>query len=123
MKNLTWLMQIGALALLLVLAACAPAAEGVDEKVQPTLYAVTAPEEFGGEMLLQGRYFGDGQDGDGDSYVIMGANIYGKNGGRLKPNTWSPNKITLKMPEKSGYGFVFVVVDGVKSNGIPVNTP
>ena len=111
-----------ALALLFGLAACAPQTS-VETNVQPTLYSVTAPGEVGGELVLQGRYFGDGRGGGGDSYVILGADINGENGGRIKPASWSPSRITLRVPENAGYGFVFVVVDGVRSNGVPANLP
>lgn len=106
---------------LLVLAACAPQAS-VETNVQPTLFSVTAPEQIGGELLLQGRYFGDGLEGK-NSYVILGADINGDGGGRIIPASWSPSRIALTVPEQVGYGFVFVVVDGVKSNGLPANLP
>lgn len=106
---------------LLVLSACAPQAS-VETNVQPTLFSVTAPSEVGGELLLQGRYFGDGQDGK-SSYVILGADINGDGGGRIVPTSWSPSRITVTVPERAGYGFVFVMVDGVRSNGLPANLP
>lgn len=104
-----------------LLAACAPGAS-VETNVQPTLFSVTAPGEVGGELVLQGRYFGDGRGG-GDSYVILGADIGGEGGGRLEAASWSPSRITLRVPPGAGYGFVFVVVDGVSSNGLPANLP
>ena len=110
------------LSVLGALAACAPQA-GFQTNVQPTLISVTAPGEFGGELLLQGRYFGDGQGGEGDSYVVLGADISGEGGGRLRAASWSPSRITLNVPRGAGYGYVFVVVDGVRSNGLPANLP
>lgn len=104
------------------LAACTPQA-GFQTNVQPTLISVTAPGEFGGELVLQGRYFGDGQGGEGDSYVVLGADISGEGGGRIEPTSWSPSKITLNVPRGAGYGYVFVVVGGVQSNGLPANLP
>ena len=104
------------------LAACAPQT-GFQTNVQPTLISVTAPGEFGGELVLQGRYFGDGQGGGGDSYVVLGADISGAGGGRLRATRWSPSRITLNVPRGAGYGYVFVVVDGVRSNGLPANLP
>lgn len=108
--------------LVLLLAACAPQTS-VETNVQPTLFSVTAPGEVGGELLLQGRYFGDGEGGGNDSYVLLGADISGENGGRIRAASWSPSRITLRVPENAGYGFVFVVVDGVRSNGVPANLP
>ncbi len=108
---------------LLFLAACAPQAT-IENNVQPTLFSATAPTTMGGELVLQGRYFGDGQGGKPKgSYVILGADINGDGGGRINPTSWSPSRITLTVPEGAGYGFVFVVVDGVKSNGLPTNLP
>ena len=106
---------------LLILAACAPQTS-VETNVQPTLFSVTAPGEVGGELVLQGRYFGDGQAGS-NSYVVLGADISGNGGGRIKTTSWTPSKITLDVPKNVGYGFVFVYVDGVKSNGLPANLP
>lgn len=114
--------QVRALAVLVLLAACAPQTS-VETNVQPTLFSATAPGAVGGELVLQGRYFGDGRGGKGDSYVILGADINGDGGGQLKAASWSPSKITLQVPQNAGYGFVFVVVDGIKSNGLPTNLP
>ena len=107
----------------LFLAACAPQTS-VETNVQPTLFSVTAPSDVGGELVLQGRYFGDGQGGRPQgSYVLLGADINGDGGGRISPASWTPSRITLTVPEGAGYGFVFVVVDGVRSNGLPANLP
>ncbi len=106
---------------LLALAACAPQTS-VETNVQPTLFSVTAPDEVGGELVLQGRYFGDGQGGNA-SYVVLGADINGEGGGRIKTTSWAPSRITLDVPRNAGYGFVFVYVDEVKSNGLPANLP
>ena len=106
---------------LLILAACAPQTS-VETNVQPTLFSATTPAEVGGELVLQGRYFGDGQAGN-NSYVVLGADINGGGGGRIKTTSWTPSRITLDVPKNVGYGFVFVFVDGVKSNGLPANLP
>lgn len=107
----------------LFLAACAPQTS-VETNVQPTLFSVTTPSDVGGELVLQGRYFGDGQGGRPQgSYVLLGADINGDGGGRISPASWTPSRITLTLPEGAGYGFVFVVVDGVRSNGLPANLP
>ena len=105
--------QVWALTALVLLGACAPQTS-VETNVQPTLFSATAPGAVGGELVLQGRYFGDGKEGKGDSYVILGADINGEGGGQLKAASWNPSKITLQVPKNAGYGFVFVVVDGVK---------
>lgn len=111
-----WALALG------LLAACAPQA-AVETNVQPTLFSVTSAGVVGGELVLQGRYFGDGRGGAGDSYVVLGADINGEGGGRLRAATWNPSKITLGVPRDAGYGYVFVVVDGVKSNGLSANLP
>ena len=108
--------------LLLALAACAPQTS-VETNVQPTLFSATAPAEVGGELVLQGRYLGDGQGGKGNSYVVLGADINGDGGGRINTTSWTPSRITLDVPKNAGYGYIFVFVDGVKSNGLPVNLP
>lgn len=123
MKNLNYkgLRRVSLLLGLLVLAACAPQTS-VETNVQPTIFSVTSPGEVGGELVLQGRYLGDGQEGN-NSYVVLGADINGDGGGRIKTTSWSPSRITLDVPKNAGYGFAFVYVDGVKSNGLPANLP
>lgn len=111
-----------ALLFLGLLAACTPQT-GFETNVQPTLVSLTAPGRFGDELVLQGRYFGDGQAGRKESYVILGADINGDGGGRLEATSWTPSRITANVPREAGYGFVFIVVDGVKSNGLPANLP
>lgn len=120
MKRRTWYF-FGLLALVLV--ACGPAAT-VETNVLPTLISVTVPQQTGDAMVLQGRYFGDGHDGLHDgSYVILGANISGGGGVRVDPSTWSANRIELDVPEGAGAGYVYVVVAGVRSNGVPADLP
>jgi len=107
----------------LALSACAPVSEQVTN-VTPSLFSVTAPPEQGGTLVLQGRYFGDGADGQRPgSYVLLGGDINGNSGVRVKPGEWTPSRIALSVPEGVGYGYVFVVVDGVRSNGLPANLP
>jgi hypothetical protein len=109
--------------ILTLLAACAPAARP-ENNVRPTLVSVTAPQQVGGTLLLQGRYFGDGQGGEaGTSYVLVAADANGENGARVPVDTWGPDRITLRVPAGAGYGYVFVVVEGEQSNGLPVNLP
>lgn len=104
----------------LLLAACAPQA-AVQNQVVPTLISVTIPPE-GGPVVLQGRYFGDGRGGENEeSYVLVGADIDGEGGVRVDPSTWTPSRIEFAAPGGAGYGFVYVVVKGVRSNGLPAN--
>ena len=116
------------LLLLILLSACMPQAQqergvGIEQNVLPTLFSVTVPQREGDRLILQGRYLGDGRGGEADeSYVILGADVRGNGGIRIKPGDWSPSRITLgRIPQGVGYGHVFVVVDGVRSNGIPAN--
>ncbi|MBX3142911.1 MAG: IPT/TIG domain-containing protein [Trueperaceae bacterium] len=103
------------------LVACAPTA-AVSQNVIPTLISVTVPTTGSGNVVLQGRYFGDGSGGASEnSYVIVGANMSGDGGVRVEASSWSANRIEFVAPAGAGSGFVFVVVDGVTSNGLPVN--
>ena len=111
------------------LAACAPQTT-IQNRVTPTLISVTVPQGDVGPVVLQGRYFGDGEEGEAlteegeaASYVIVGANIDGTDGVIVEPGLWTPTRITFAVPDNAGYGFVFVVVDGVMSNGLPANLP
>ena len=114
-----WMLFLGVIAL----SACAPQST-IQQSVTPTLISVTVPESGSGPVVLQGRYFGDGQEGEADnSYVLVGANIDGSDGVRVNPGTWTANRITFAAPANAGYGFVFVVVDGKMSNGLPADLP
>ena len=107
----------------LLLSACAPSIT-VENFVLPTLYSAQAPEARGGAVILQGRYFGDGAEGQADtSYVILGADVNGIGGVAVRGNTWSPSRITVGIPDGAGSGFAFVVVNGVRSNGLPISLP
>ncbi|HEX7040868.1 MAG TPA: hypothetical protein VF202_12170 [Trueperaceae bacterium] len=120
MKRLAWL-TIGLVAL--AVSACAPQAT-VRNDVMPTLISVTVPNEPGGTVVLQGRYFGDGFGGEADdSYVLVGANMNGEGGVQAEVTMWSPTRIEFVAPERAGSGFVFVVVGGVRSNGLPASLP
>ncbi len=111
--------------LLALLGACAPSIN-VQNNVLPTLVSVTVPQE-GDEanaVLLQGRYFGDGfSGGAAESYVIMGADINGQGGVVAPASSWNASRIVAPVPEGAGSGYVFVVVEGIKSNGLPANLP
>lgn len=120
MKRLAWI-PLG-LFLAFVMAACAPT-PSVESNVLPTLISVTVPPS-GGPVVLQGRYFGDGQDGAAEnSYVIVGANINANGGMRVEPSLWSVSRIEFNVPEGAKSGFIYVVVDGVRSNGVPATLP
>lgn len=107
----------------LLLTACAPSIT-VENFVLPTLYSVQAPETPGAGIVLQGRYFGDGQEGAAEaSYVILGADVNGQGGVAVRGSTWTPSRIVVGVPEGAGSGFAFVVVDGVRSNGLPISLP
>jgi len=119
-KRLAWL-TLGLVAL--AVSACAPQTT-VRSDVMPTLISVTVPAEPGGNVVLQGRYFGDGFGGGADdSFVLVGANMNGEGGIQAQVTTWSPTRIEFVAPERSGSGFVFVVVGGVRSNGLPASLP
>ena len=102
-----------------LISSCAPA-QKIDNNVVPTLYSVTRPADAGSMLLVQGRYYGDGQNFQ-DSYVILGADVNGNGGVRVIPTAWSTTMLTVPIPENAGAGFVFVVIDGIKSNGLPAN--
>jgi opacity protein-like surface antigen len=105
-----------------LLVACNPAAD-VTNNVLPTLVSITI-DDVAGQVTLQGRYFGDGFAGQSDnSFVIVGADIDGRGGARVEASSWDPSRIIFQAPQGAGFGFVFVVVDGVRSNGIPGNLP
>ncbi|MEJ2667148.1 MAG: hypothetical protein P8Z81_08640 [Deinococcales bacterium] len=86
-KRLAWI-ALGLLAV--TLAACAPTTM-VDTNVVPTLISVTPPQTAGGNVVLQGRYFGDGHGGQaGNSYVLVGADMNGNGGIKVTPTVWAP---------------------------------
>ena len=104
--------------LALMLAACAPTSQ-VASNVVPTLISARPPSPTG-EVVLQGRYFGGGGEG---SYVLVGADGLGEGGTKVTAAAWGPNRIEFTAPAGTGPGFVFVVVSGVLSNGLPVDLP
>jgi len=119
-KRLAWI-ALGLLAI--TLAACAPTAH-VDTNVVPTLIAVTPPQTAGGTMVLQGRYFGDGKGGQAaGSYVLVGADMNHNGGVKIMPTSWTNDRIEFPEPTNAGFGYVFVYVHGVPSNGLPANLP
>jgi hypothetical protein len=104
---------------MLLLAACAPKLT-IENTVIPTLFSAKVE---GSTVQLQGRYFGDGMSGASeDSYVLLGADVNGDNGVAVRASSWSTTRIEATIPAGAGFGFVFVVVDGAKSNGLALNT-
>lgn len=126
MKNTVRVRHTALIALLFaLLTACAPQTRP-ENNVRPTLVSASAPQRDGELLVLQGRYFGDGRSGapEGEgSYVLVGADANGEGGVRIEAETWSPARISLRVPTGAGYGYVFVMVDGVPSNGLPTNLP
>ena len=120
MKRLA-LLILGVVAL--ALSSCAPTVS-VADNVIPTLIAVSVPPAAGGNVVLQGRYFGDGFGGNAaGSYVIVGADMSANGGIQPTIVSWTPTRIEFTAPEGAGSGFVFVYVAGVRSNGLPANLP
>ena len=111
------LISLLALTSTLMLSACDPAVR-VENNVLPTLYSTTVPQSQGEPLVLQGRYFG-GQSAE--SYVILGADISGQGGVVVRPEDWNAKRIRVDVPENAGPGYVFVVVNGTRSNGLPAN--
>ena len=105
----------------LLLGACAPGTD-VESNVQPTVISVCAPPTCSDTLVIQGRNFGDGAGGE-NSYVVAGADVSGRGGVRVATTSWGPSRIEAEVPETAGYGYLFVVVRGVRSSGIPVNLP
>lgn len=94
-----------------------------DDHVLPTLVSISI-DDVAGQVTLQERYFGDGFQGQSEnSFIIVGADINGRGGARVEANAWDASRIIFNLPQGAGSGFVFVVVDGVRSNGIPGNLP
>ncbi len=109
--------------LFVLLTACTPQVRP-ENNVRPTLVSVSVPQRDAELLLLQGRYFGDGASGDLESsYVLVATDASGEGGVRAQAESWSPSRITLRVPVGAGYGYVFVVVDGAQSNGLPANLP
>lgn len=113
MKFLRHFMPLGLV--LLVLAACAPTVT-VQDNILPTLVSVTVRQDV---IVLQGRYFGAPGE---NSYVVLGADRAGQGGFRIPDvREWSSSRIAIGVPNGVGIGFALVVVDGVRSNTLPIN--
>ena len=111
--------QVSILALLvLLLSACAPSLT-IENTVVPQLFSAKVD---GDSVKLQGRYWGDGMNGASEaSYVLLGADVNGEGGVAVRVSSWSTSRIEASIPDGAGFGFVFVVVNGTKSNGLPLN--
>lgn len=115
------LISLLALTSTLILSACDPVTR-VENNVLPTLYSTSVPQSEGEPLVLQGRYFGNGSSSeDAESYVLLGADISGQGGVIVRPEDWNAKRIRVDVPENVGPGFVFVVVNGTRSNGLPAN--
>lgn len=99
--------------LAIMLAACAPTSH-VANNVVPTLISASPPNAAG-DVVLQGRYFGGGDNG----YVLVGADVLGDGGTKVATSSWTPNRIIFNAPAGSGPGFV--IVADILSNGLPVD--
>lgn len=116
MKRLVWIPLLA----LLALTACAPSA-AVVSNVVPSLVSVQLPED-GGAIVLQGRYFGDGEGGMAEgSHVLVGAKADCSEGTVVAADAWSPNRIEFTDPGGVGAGFVCVSVAGSLSNSLPLD--
>lgn len=106
-----------------VMTSCTPR-PSVVTNVPVTLISASTPATKGGNIVLQGRYFGDGRTGgDTANHVILGANAEGSGGQSAQVVEWTPTRIVLVAPETGGNGWVFVVAGGIRSNGLPLNLP
>lgn len=117
MKRLAWIPLVAVAAL----TACAPPA-AVENNVVPTLISIQLPEDPQEEIVLVGRYFGDGQTGGSeDSYLVVGAQSDCTGGVQVQGDDWSANRITFRDPGGVGSGFVCVVAGGSVSNPLPAD--
>lgn len=120
MKRLA-LIAIGAVALLL--SACAPTFD-LTSQVPVQILSLTAPTTKGGDVVVQGRNFGDGRTGGADAnYVLFTRTADANDGQRLSVNTWTPQRIEFVSPEEAGNGWITVVANDVRSQAFPVSLP
>ncbi|HWG84574.1 MAG TPA: cell surface protein [Deinococcales bacterium] len=108
----------------LVLGACAPAAER--PSLRPVVFTATrgidgpSAAAPGQEVVIQGRYLGGPSTGS----VIFRADERGEGGTRAQAKdivSWGADNIVVRVPEDTaaGGGFIVVEVQGVKSFGMP----
>jgi hypothetical protein len=107
--------------LLILIAACTPKIT-IENNVIPTIFSVSPRAD--NTVLIQGRYLGDGTDGQAEnSYVKVGADVNCSGGIAIRANRWTPSRIEITVPEGAGFGFVCVVVRGNQSNALSANLP
>ncbi|HLR46625.1 MAG TPA: hypothetical protein VK092_05645 [Deinococcales bacterium] len=105
--------------LLSVLAACAPQQQTVATNVLPTIFSVRTDDA---DILIQGRYFGTGEDGvSGGNYVEIGADLTGEGGTAYEADDWTDKRIRLALPDNVASGSVRVFVNGQPSNVLPLS--
>ncbi len=98
----------------LLLAACAPQARTVATSVLPTIFNLKLD---GDQLLIQGRYLGNGIGGiAAGNYVLLGADANGAGGLAYEADSWSDSRITLTVPADAPTGILFVLADGQRSN-------
>lgn len=101
-----------------LMTSCAPAT-GIQSTVRPMIISITPKD---GQLFIQGRYFGTGAGGaEAGNYVLAGADSRGEGGYVLTADSWTATHITAQLPGNPELGFVFVVVGGTQSTGLPVN--
>lgn len=120
-RTARWLPWLALSLALLLLGACAPGTD-VESNVQPTVISVCGPPTCADSLVIQGRNFGDGAGG-ANTYVVAGADVAGRGGVRVPITSWAPNRIVTELPTDAGYGYLFVIVSGVRSSGLPVSLP
>jgi len=104
------LMIVGLAALLL--AACMPSPlEDVAFDVRPTILSVRTNDAP--TIVIEGRYFGNG---DGDSYVLVGANTAAFEAVQAEVVEWSARRIVITAPSELSAGQIYVVAYGRHSN-------
>ena len=117
LTRLSWLSA--AAAILLLVAACAPQAANVYNTVMPQIFSIRSQ---GDSLFIQGRYLGSGQGSiEAGNYVLIGANALAEGGMVYPAVSWTNSRIEVPVPAAQNLGHVFVYVDGVPSNGLPVN--
>ncbi len=112
------ILAITAALVIMFVAACAPQVNNVSDTVLPQLFNVRVDPEDNTRISLQGRYFGPESE---TSHVLVGADM-NRNGGVVHPVvSWTGNRIELRVSRDLSLGYIFVIVDGTPSNGLPAN--
>lgn len=120
MKRLA-LIVLGLMAL--ALSACAPTAD-ITTRVPVLILSVHQPAVQGGEVVVQGRNFGDGRTGGEEAnHVLFAPTPDGKRGQRLATTSWTPTRIEFDSPDDAGNGWLIIVAGGVASEAFPISLP